>query len=72
MIIENKTAVSFDLDMTLLDHRQNMRIQDSALETVEKIRSRYKIILATGRDMHTGNRKEFAEIVKNGKLKVRK
>lgn len=53
MIIENKTAVSFDLDMTLLDHRQNMRIPDSALATIEKIRGRYKIILATGRDMHT-------------------
>ncbi len=42
--------ISFDLDMTLLDHRTD-RIPDSALAAIEKLRQKHRIILATGRDM---------------------
>ena len=42
--------ISFDLDMTLLDHRTG-KIPPSALKTIEKLRKHHKIVLATGRDM---------------------
>lgn len=42
--------ISFDLDMTLLDH-QTDRIPDSALKAIEAVRRHHRIILATGRDM---------------------
>lgn len=42
--------ISFDLDMTLLDHRTD-QITPSALEAIEKLRPKYRIVLATGRDM---------------------
>ena len=45
-----KPIVSFDVDMTLLDHKDWM-IPPSALETIEKLRENYTIVLATGRDM---------------------
>lgn len=45
-----KPIVSFDVDMTLLDHK-NWKIPDSALDTIEKLRKNYTIVLATGRDM---------------------
>lgn len=45
-----KPIVSFDVDMTLIDHKDWM-IPDSALETIEKLRENYIIVLATGRDM---------------------
>ena len=45
-----KPIVSFDVDMTLLDHK-DWTIPVSALETIEKLRENYTIVLATGRDM---------------------
>jgi Cof subfamily protein (haloacid dehalogenase superfamily) len=45
-----KPIVSFDVDMTLLDHK-DWTIPASALETIEKLRENYTIVLATGRDM---------------------
>lgn len=45
-----KPIVSFDVDMTLLDHR-DWKIPPSALDTIEKLRENYIIVLATGRDM---------------------
>lgn len=42
--------VSFDMDMTLLDHK-DFRIPESALRAVERLRERYYIVIATGRDM---------------------
>lgn len=42
--------ISFDLDMTLLDHNTG-KITPSALKAIELLRTRHKIILATGRDM---------------------
>ena len=42
--------ISFDLDMTLLDHKSG-KITDSALKSIEQLRKKHKIIIATGRDM---------------------
>lgn len=42
--------ISFDLDMTLLDHNTG-EITQSALETIDILRRKHKIVLATGRDM---------------------
>jgi Cof subfamily protein (haloacid dehalogenase superfamily) len=45
-----KPIVSFDVDMTLLDHK-DWTIPDSAMEAIEQLRGNYTIVLATGRDM---------------------
>ncbi len=45
-----KGIVSFDMDMTLLDHK-DWRIPDSALEAVERLRKKNYIVIATGRDL---------------------
>lgn len=47
---KKKRVVSFDLDLTLLDH-STMRITQSALEAIDLLREKYYIVLATGRDM---------------------
>lgn len=45
-----KPIVSFDVDMTLLDHK-DWTVPDSAMETLLRLREKYTIVLATGRDM---------------------
>lgn len=55
--------ISFDLDMTLLDHKTN-QITPSALEAIEKLRSKHKIVLATGRDMDNCYSTAYRDIVK--------
>lgn len=45
-----KPIVSFDVDMTLLDHK-DWTIPDSAIEAIEQLRENYTIVIATGRDM---------------------
>lgn len=45
-----KGLVCFDMDMTLLDHR-DWKIPDSARKAVELLRGNYYIAIATGRDM---------------------
>lgn len=45
-----KPIVSFDVDMTLLDHG-NWTVPDSALTTLDRLRENHTIVLATGRDM---------------------
>lgn len=42
--------ISFDLDMTLLDHRTG-EITPSALKAIGRLREKHKIVIATGRDM---------------------
>lgn len=42
--------ISFDLDMTLLDHKTG-RIPDSAMKAIGQLRKNHRIVLATGRDM---------------------
>lgn len=44
--------VSFDIDMTLLDHK-DFKIPDSALRAIEQLRKNYYIVIATGRDLDT-------------------
>lgn len=45
-----KGIVSFDMDMTLLNH-VNYKIPDSAIHALERLREDYYIVIATGRDM---------------------
>lgn len=58
-----KSIVSFDLDMTLLDHRI-YKIPDSAMEAIEKLRDNHYIVLATGRDMDNYYSRQYRDIVK--------
>lgn len=58
-----RRLVSFDLDMTLLDHK-DYRIPDSALEALRRLRRRRNVIvLATGRDMDQHYSREFRDLV---------
>lgn len=45
-----KGIVSFDMDMTLLDH-SDFKIPESAYRALERLRKRYYIVIATGRDL---------------------
>lgn len=45
-----KGIVSFDMDMTLLDHK-DYKIPESAIEAVNRLKENYYIVIATGRDM---------------------
>ena len=45
-----KRIVSFDLDMTLLEHK-SMMIPYSAMEALRRLREKHIIVLASGRDM---------------------
>lgn len=45
-----KGIVSFDMDMTLLDH-SDFKIPESAYRALERLRERYYIAIATGRDL---------------------
>lgn len=60
---ERKSIISFDLDMTLLDHAV-YRIPDSALEAVERLRKDHKIVIASGRDMDNHYSIQFKEQLK--------
>lgn len=55
--------ISFDLDMTLLDHKTN-KITPSALEAIDKLRPKHKIVLATGRDMDNYYSTAYRDIVR--------
>ena len=58
-----KGIVSFDYDMTLLDHG-NYKIPDSAMAALERLRERYYIVLATGRDLDTRFSAGIREVVR--------
>lgn len=45
-----KGIASFDMDMTLLDHSDG-KIPDSTYRAIERLRERYYIVIATGRDL---------------------
>lgn len=47
-----KRIASFDMDMTLLNHR-DYKIPESALRAVEELRKTHYIVVSTGRDMDT-------------------
>lgn len=55
--------ISFDLDMTLLDHGTG-KITPSALDAIEQLRKNHKIVLATGRDMDNYYSVPYRDIVK--------
>lgn len=55
--------ISFDLDMTLLDHNTG-KITPSALEAIESLRKKHKIVLATGRDMDNYYSRPYRDIIK--------
>lgn len=55
--------VCFDMDMTLLDHR-DWRIPDSAKLAIKRLQKTYYIVIATGRDMDAKYSEGLAEQVK--------
>ena len=55
-----KTLISFDVDMTLLDHA-TYKIPDSAIEAIEALRKNHFIVLATGRDMDTYYSRQYRD-----------
>lgn len=58
-----RRIISFDLDMTLLDH-QTYTIPDSAMEALSELRKQgHIIVLATGRDMDNHYSRVFRDLV---------
>ena len=57
-----KSIISFDLDMTLLDHA-TMTIPDSALKAIDRLREDYYIVLGTARDMDAPNSSVYRDII---------
>lgn len=58
-----KSIVSFDLDMTLLDH-STYKIPDSAMEALNRLRGNFYIVLATGRDMDNYYSRQYKDLVR--------
>ncbi len=64
MVEEGKKGiVSFDMDMTLLDHK-DWQIPASAKKALEKLRARHYIVIATGRDMDAKYSEGLLEMVR--------
>lgn len=57
-----KGIASFDMDMTLLDHA-TWKIPESAGRALERLRERYYIVIATGRDMDSKFSEGLKELV---------
>ena len=58
-----KPIVSFDMDMTLLEH-ETFRVPESAIKALEMLRERYIVVLATGRDMDSHYSARLKDMVK--------
>lgn len=58
-----KGIVSFDMDMTLLNH-EDYKIPDSAIKALDLLRKNYYIVIATGRDMDAKFSEGLADQVK--------
>ena len=58
-----KGIVSFDMDMTLLNHA-DYKIPDSAIKALDRLREHYYIVIATGRDMDAKFSEGLADQVK--------
>lgn len=58
-----KGIVSFDMDMTLLDHA-DYKIPDSAMRALELLRENYYIVIATGRDLDSAFSVGLKDMVK--------
>lgn len=57
-----KSIISFDLDMTLLSHR-DYKIPDSTMAALKRLREHFYIVLATGRDMDSHFSREFRDLL---------
>lgn len=57
-----KTMVCFDLDMTLLDHK-DYKIPASAMEALRRLKERHYVVLATGRDMDTYYSRQYKDML---------
>ena len=57
-----KRIISFDLDMTLLNHK-NWKIPDSALEALELLRRDSVIVIASGRNMDHEMSSMYKELI---------
>ena len=58
-----KGIVSFDMDMTLLNHA-DWQIPDSAKEALKRLQKNYYVVIATGRDMDAKYSTGLTELVK--------
>lgn len=58
-----RSIVSFDMDMTLLDHK-TFEIPDSAMKALEMLKRRYVVVVATGRDMDSHYSRKLRDRVK--------
>lgn len=56
-----KRIVSFDIDMTLLDHK-DYKVPESAYRALDRLRDRCYIVLATGRDLDSKFSSGFEEL----------
>ncbi|WP_302327066.1 Cof-type HAD-IIB family hydrolase [Enterocloster lavalensis] len=54
--------ISFDLDMTLLDHK-TMEIPQSAMETVERLKQDSIVVLGSGRNMDGYDSRRYRDLV---------
>ena len=62
--MQNKKIFSFDIDMTLLNHK-DYKITPSALLAIESLREKgHIIVLATGRNPENSDSRQFVDIVK--------
>lgn len=57
-----RSIVSFDLDMTLLDH-DTFEIPDSAKKALEMLKERHVVVLATGRNMDSHYSRPYRDMV---------
>ena len=61
--MQNRKIFSFDIDMTLLEHK-TYKITPSALLAIERLKEQgHIIVLATGRNPENSDSKQFVDIV---------
>lgn len=61
--MKKKGIISFDLDMTLLDHN-DWKIPESAMRAVAALRKKYIIVIGSGRDMDNVYSCQYRDIIK--------
>lgn len=62
-MMSKKGIVSFDLDMTLLNH-EDWSIPASAMDAIEALREKYHIVIASGRDMDHHYSSHYKELIR--------
>lgn len=58
-----RPIVSFDMDMTLLDH-ETFEIPASAMKALDMLRENYVVVIATGRDMDSHYSRKLRDLVR--------